>query len=149
MTYKVLITASGLGSRLGNLTKFTNKGLVRIGKKPALSYIIESYPDDVEFVVTLGHYGDQVEQFLNLAYPDKKITYVPVENYDGEGSSLLYSMSLCKDELQCPFILEGEKIDLKEGQLIMFMGHQYHEVSPSENKVDGRCVISGNISYRG
>ena len=46
--YKVLITASGLGSRLGNLTKFTNKGLVRIGKKPALSYIIESYPDDVE-----------------------------------------------------------------------------------------------------
>ena len=67
--YKVLITASGLGSRLGNLTKFTNKGLVRIGKKPALSYIIESYPDDVEFVVTLGHYGDQVEQFLNLAYP--------------------------------------------------------------------------------
>ena len=56
--YKVLITASGLGSRLGNLTKFTNKGLVRIGKKPALSYIIESYPDDVEFVVTLGHYGD-------------------------------------------------------------------------------------------
>tara|TARA_R100001443_G_C3304467_1_gene166162 strand:- start:119 stop:646 length:528 start_codon:yes stop_codon:yes gene_type:complete len=48
-----------------------------------------------------------------------------------------------------PFILEGEKIDLKEGQLIMFMGHQYHEVCPSENKVDGRCVISGNISYRG
>ena len=86
---KVLITASGLGSRLGNLTKFTNKGLVRIGKKPALSYIIESYPSDVEFVVTLGHYGDQVEQFLNLAYPDKKITYVPVKNYDGEGSSLL------------------------------------------------------------
>ena len=64
--YKVLITASGLGSRLGNLTKFTNKGLVRIGKKPALSYIIESYPDDVEFVVTLGHYGNQVEQLLNL-----------------------------------------------------------------------------------
>ena len=105
--YKVLITASGLGSRLGNLTKFTNKGLVRIGKKPALSYIIESYPDDVEFVVTLGHYGDQVEQFLNLAYPDKKITYVPVENYDGRGSSLLYSMSLCKEELQCPFIFHA------------------------------------------
>ena len=107
MTYKVLITASGLGSRLGNLTKFTNKGLVRIGKKPALSYIIESYPDDVEFVVTLGHYGNQVEQFLNLAYPDKKITYVTVENYDGPGSSLLYSMSLCKDELQCPFIFHS------------------------------------------
>ena len=105
--YKVLITTSGLGSRLGNLTKFTNKGLVRIGKKPALSYIIESYPNDVEFVITLGHYGNQVEQFLNLAYPDKNIKYIPVENYDGKGSSLLYSMSLCESELQCPFIFHA------------------------------------------
>ena len=145
MNYKVLITASGLGSRLGNLTKFTNKGLVRIGKKPALSYIIESYPDDVEFVITLGHYGDHVKQFLSLAYPDKKITYVPVENYDGEGSSLLYSMSLCKDELQCPFIfhacdtvVEKEEIDLGSNWVA---GHkngssfQYRTLNVSNNKV--------------
>ena len=39
--YKVLLTTSGLGSRLGNLTKFTNKSLVRVGDKPAISYIIE------------------------------------------------------------------------------------------------------------
>ena len=31
--YKVLLTTSGLGSRLGNLTKFTNKSLVRVGDK--------------------------------------------------------------------------------------------------------------------
>ena len=42
--YKVLITTSGIGSRLGNLTEYTNKGLVRVGKKPSISYIIESYP---------------------------------------------------------------------------------------------------------
>ena len=42
--YKVLLTTSGLGSRLGNLTKFTNKSLVRVGDKPAISHIIESYP---------------------------------------------------------------------------------------------------------
>ena len=55
--YKVLLTTSGLGSRLGNLTKFTNKSLVRVGDKPVISHIIESYPDDVEFVVTLGQIG--------------------------------------------------------------------------------------------
>ena len=60
--YKVLLTTSGIGSRLGNLTKFTNKSLVRIGDKPAISHIIDSYPDDVEFVVTLGHHGSQVQQ---------------------------------------------------------------------------------------
>ena len=51
-------------------------------------------------------------------------------------------------ENSSPFLIEDETINLKEGQLIMFMGHQYHGVSPSENKVNGRCIISGNISYR-
>lgn len=51
--YKVLLTTSGLGSRLGNLTKFTNKSLVRVGDKAVISYIIETYPKDVEFVVCI------------------------------------------------------------------------------------------------
>ena len=42
--YKVLITTSGLGSRLGELTDYTNKSLVRVTDKPAISNIIESYP---------------------------------------------------------------------------------------------------------
>ena len=105
--YKVLLTTSGLGSRLGNLTRFTNKSLVRIGDKPVISYIIESYPQDVEFVVTLGHYGSHVKQYLSLAHPDRKIKLVEVDNYMGEGSSLLYSISLCKEYLQCPFIFHA------------------------------------------
>lgn len=105
--YKVLLTTSGLGSRLGNLTKFTNKSLVRIGKKPSISYIIDSYPNDTEFVVTLGHYGNQVKEFLTLAYPDKNFKFVYVENYEGPGSSLLYSISQCKEYLQCPFIFHA------------------------------------------
>jgi len=38
--YKVLITTSGLGSRLGELTNYTNKSLIRIANKPAISYIV-------------------------------------------------------------------------------------------------------------
>lgn len=105
--YKVLLTTSGLGSRLGTLTKFTNKSLVRVGDKPVISYIIESYPDDVEFVVTLGHYGSHVKQYLTLAHPERQIQFVEVDNYTGDGSSLLYSISLCEDYLQCPFIFHA------------------------------------------
>ena len=76
--YKVLITTSGIGSRLGNLTEYTNKGLVRVGKKPSISYIIESYPEDVEFVVTLGHYGDHIKGFLELAYPDLNLSLIHI-----------------------------------------------------------------------
>ena len=61
--YKVLLTTSGIGSRLGEITTYTNKGLVKVGKKPALSYIVESYPTNIEFVVTLGHHASHVNNF--------------------------------------------------------------------------------------
>ena len=105
--YKVLLTTSGLGSRLGNLTKFTNKSLVRIGDKAVISHIIESYPQDVEFVVTLGHYGSHVRQYLTLAHSDRKIQFIEIDNYVGEGSSLHYSISLCEEYLQTSFVFHA------------------------------------------
>lgn len=105
--YKVLITTSGTGSRLGNLTKYTNKSLIRVGKKPAISYIIEKYPENIELVITLGYFGNQVKNFLSLAYPNRKFSFVNVDKYEGEGASLLYSMSCAKDQLQCPFIFHA------------------------------------------
>ncbi|MCR4322474.1 MAG: hypothetical protein NUV61_00055 [Candidatus Azambacteria bacterium] len=104
MKYKVLITTSGVGQRLGELTKYTNKALVRVGKKPAISYVIESYPVDTPFVVTVGYFADHVKEFLSLAYPDRNIEYVTVDKYIGTGSSLGYSMLQAKNLLQCPFI---------------------------------------------
>ena len=101
---KVLITASGGGRRLGDVTKYTNKTLIRVGKKPAISYIVESYPEDTEFVVTVGHFRDQVKDFLRIAYPERKFQFAEVDNYEGEGSSLAYSMLKARQYLECPFI---------------------------------------------
>ena len=95
--HKVLITTSGLGSRLGNLTNKTNKCLVRITDKPSISHIIESYAKKTEFVITLGHHGDHVKQFLSLTYPEHNFTFVKIDKYQGEGSSLGYSILQCKD----------------------------------------------------
>ena len=105
--YKVLITTSGLGSRLGQLTDFTNKSLVRIGDKPAISYIIESYPKNTKFIITLGHYGSHVKQFLTLVYPECDFTFVNVDKFKGKGSSLGYSILQAKSLLNCPFIFHA------------------------------------------
>jgi choline kinase len=129
MKYKVLITTSGIGQRLGELTKYTNKALVRVGKKPAISYIIESYPKETPFVVTVGYFGNHVREFLSLAHPDRKIEYVEVDNFVGPGSSLGYSMLQAKSKLQCPFILHAsdtivtEKVPTpKENWIGMYKG---------------------------
>jgi choline kinase len=105
--YKVLITTSGIGSRLGKLTNYTNKCLVRVGDIPAISHIIESYPKETNFVITLGHYGDYVKQFLELTYNHINFTFVYVDVYEGVGSSLGYSILKAKSELQCPFIFHA------------------------------------------
>lgn len=105
--YKVLITTSGMGSRLGEITKYTNKSLVRIGSKPVISYIIDQYPKDTKFVITLGYFGDQVRDYLELAYQEILFEFITIDNYDGEGSSLLYSLLCTKNSLKEPFIFHA------------------------------------------
>lgn len=105
--YKVLITTSGIGSRLGEITDYTNKSLVLIGDKPAISHIVEKYPPTVPIVVTLGHFGDHVKQFLTLVYPHRIFEYVGVEPFKGPGSSLAYSILQAKSYLQQPFIFHA------------------------------------------
>ena len=46
-----------------------------------------------------------------------------------------------------PLIIDGESIQVTEGRLILFAGHQSHEVPECE--ISGRCMIAGNISYKG
>jgi len=104
MSQTVLITTSGISSRFGESTQYTNKSLIKLGDKPSISYIIENYPKDTNYVITVGHFGDQVKDFLELAYPKRKFTFIPVDKYQGEGSSLVYSMLQAKKYLQSPFI---------------------------------------------
>lgn len=105
MIKTVLITTSGIGERLGSITKYTNKSLVKVGDKYAICYIIELYNEpDTEFVITLGYYGNYVRDFLLLAYPNKIFTFVDIDLFVGSGSSLGYSMLKAKDYLQKPFI---------------------------------------------
>ena len=77
-------------------------------------------------------------------------------NYDPGGGAILhnhwpYSISfgyyLRTPEGSSPLVIEGNPIQVTEGRLILFSGHQSHEVPDSE--VSGRCMIAGNVLYRG
>lgn len=45
----VIITTSGLGSRLGEYTNYINKSLIKIGDKFVIDYIFDSYKNKVQF----------------------------------------------------------------------------------------------------
>ena len=104
MSYRVVIPTAGIGSRLGNLTKYINKSLVSIANRPVLCHLIEQFPEDCEFVIALGYKGHLVREFVELAYPCRAFIFSEVDPYIGKGSGLGYSLMCCKQYLQQPFI---------------------------------------------
>lgn len=104
MRYKVFIPTAGIGSRLEELTKNLNKSLIGVVNKPIISHIIEKFPKKCEFVIALGHKGELVKNYLELAYPERVFKYIYVKPFKGKGSGLGYTLLSCKKYLQQPFI---------------------------------------------
>lgn len=100
---KVCILAAGPGKRLGTKTKYFNKALVKIGNKAAISHIIEYFPKDFEFVIVTGYLGYIVEQYVKIAHPELRVTFIRTDKYEGYGSGPGYAMAKCQDQLQEPF----------------------------------------------
>jgi len=151
MNRTVLITTSGIGERLGKFTKYTNKSLVKVGDKYAICCIIEQYHDDTEFIITLGHYGNYVKDFLTLAYPEKHFVFVDVDLFVGKGSSLGYSMLKAANYLQKPFIFHccdsivTNKIEIKDNQKnMLFVYPQETSEHYTNIKVKNDSIIEIN-----
>tara|TARA_Y100000310_G_scaffold145370_1_gene144706 strand:- start:277 stop:2190 length:1914 start_codon:yes stop_codon:yes gene_type:complete len=99
------ILAAGKGLRLGNLTKYINKGLLPVDNKAVISHIIEKTPDNYEVVIALGYKGDLIRQYCLAAHPERKFTFVEVGDIESEKSGPGYSLDACREYLQKPFML--------------------------------------------
>lgn len=101
----IILTTSGIGSRLHKYTKYNNKGLVKIGDKCTIDYIIDLFQDldNINFYVTIGYYGNFVEQYLKISYPEIKFNFIEISKYEGDGSSLVFSLLHCKNYVKGAF----------------------------------------------
>lgn len=104
MNYKVCILAAGVGKRMGVLSDHVSKAILPVNFKAVISHIIEKFPKDIEIVIAVGHKKETIIDYLTLAHPDRKITYVGIDKYLGPGTGPGYSLLQCKDKLQSPFI---------------------------------------------
>src|ERR1700733_8764110 len=100
---KVFIPAAGVGSRLGEETKYLNKALVTVGSKPAISHIIERFPVDVQFIIALGYKGHCLREFLEVAYPCRNFEFISVFPFEGPGSSMGLTLRCAKSALHSAF----------------------------------------------
>ncbi|MEX2680987.1 MAG: sugar phosphate nucleotidyltransferase, partial [Candidatus Sigynarchaeota archaeon] len=67
---KVIILAGGWGSRLGNLTEYIPKPMLKIGEKPMLWHIMKIYSHYGynDFVICLGVKGDVIKDYFAHYY---------------------------------------------------------------------------------
>jgi NDP-sugar pyrophosphorylase family protein len=154
--YKVLIVSAGLGTRLGDFSKNLNKGLVSVDNKPVISHVIDKFPDDVEFVIATGYKGKLLREYVTMAHPNRKTTFVDVEKFTGIGSGLGHTILCCKEHLQCPFVFcTNDTLVLEEIPAPSFnwMGYadveekqHYRTISITDSKV-GRISEKQSIGF--
>jgi len=99
----VIIPTAGLGSRLGDISKFINKALLPYDNKPVLSHIIEQFPDDTKFIIPLGYKQEQIVDFCELTYPEKNIEFVHVPNYIEDFTGPGYTIKCCLENINSAF----------------------------------------------
>ncbi len=158
MKYRVIIPTAGLGTRLKGLSKNLNKALISIAHRPAISYIIEKFPVNVEFVIPLGYQANSVRNFLGLAYPERKFIFVEIDKFEGDGSGLGYTLLQCKDHLQLPFIfVSNDTLVLEEIRVPEFnwMGYahtddnsQYRSIRLENRRVSEICAKGADGDVR-
>ena len=146
MGYRIVIPTAGIGSRLKESTRYINKSLVGIANRPTISHLIEQFPQDCEFVIALGHKGELVRNFLELAYPDRTFFFANVDLYKGKGSGLGLSLLACEQYLQEPFVFLSCDTLVKE--LIPEPDHDWMGFSQIEDLAQYRTlnVVNGNVA---
>jgi NDP-sugar pyrophosphorylase family protein len=149
--YKVLLTTSGTGSRLGELTKNLNKALVHVAGRPTIDYVLDLYPKDVPIVVTIGYLGQGVKDYLLNNHKDRTFEFAWVDKYEGEGSSVGYSMLQARNNLQCPFIFHAcdtivaEKIPVPDKNWIGGYVEDWKSSSMPVERYDTCSVEGGKV----
>ena len=103
MNNTVVIPTAGLGNRMGALTKNLNKALLPYKEKPIISHIIENFPNDTKFIIALGYLANQVKDFIEIAYPDRDVTFVEVDDFTSEKSGTAYTLKCCKKYINSSF----------------------------------------------
>ena len=82
--FKFCILAAGMGTR-NNDVDGLHKALLPLENKPVISHIIDKLDKKVEVVIAVGYKSNQIKTYLDAVYNDRKITYVDVDNLNGDG----------------------------------------------------------------
>jgi dTDP-glucose pyrophosphorylase len=101
---KACILAAGFGSRL-SFSGFSNKALLPVGDRAAISIILDSIPEEIEVVIAVNYMKEDLINYLDLVERHRVIQYVHVPSITGDKSGPGASLLACKNQINEPFVL--------------------------------------------
>jgi UTP-glucose-1-phosphate uridylyltransferase len=88
--------------RVGRVGSWLHKSLLPLGGKAVLSRLFELAPEDARLIVCVGNRAQQVRDYVELAHPDRDVTFVDVPGWaepgSGPGRSLLAARNAVGDD---------------------------------------------------
>lgn len=99
---KALIPMAGLGTRMRPHTFSRPKPLINVAGRPMLDYLVEALQglDIDEYIFIVGYLGDQIEQYVRLAYTFKS-TFVVQDELIGQA----HAIYLAREHLDGPVMV--------------------------------------------
>ena len=108
---KVIILNSGMGTRLGNLTKNNPKSLVEIAPNETILSraikILSSFNID-EFIITTGYLSDVLKEYAVNYFPDIKFKFI--HNHVFNKTNYIKSIDLIPDFNEDVILLHGDLV---------------------------------------
>jgi bifunctional UDP-N-acetylglucosamine pyrophosphorylase/glucosamine-1-phosphate N-acetyltransferase len=109
ITYSIL--AAGKGTRMGSLTKETNKCLLNYKGKPILGHILDSlisYTSEISVVV--NYKKDAIIDYCKKSYPNIKFNFIEQKKLNGTADAISY----LQNDSKFYFITMGDTIYSEE-----------------------------------
>lgn len=103
MEIDVLISTAGQGSRLHKINLDINKSLLPYLNQPIIYKIIKKIPNNFKIGILLGYKSQQVRDFLSLAFPEREIIYIYVDDWTSCNSGTKYSLLFAYESLKNSF----------------------------------------------
>ena len=103
---KIIIPMAGIGKRFAPLTNQRPKPLLRLTDRRLLDHVLDLFQSleeiyRLEYVFIIGHLGEQIQEYMQLTHPEKKISYYEQKQLAGQS----HAVYLAKDAISGPILL--------------------------------------------
>jgi glucose-1-phosphate thymidylyltransferase len=117
---KIVIPTAGYGTRLRPHTWSKPKPLISVAGKPVLGHVLDMFnqmPSIDEVIIIVGYLGEQIEDYVEQAYPHLKTRYIEQRELIGQSHAIWLARESVHGPTMIAFVDTLVETDLITGEM--------------------------------